>query len=121
MHNQPGNQLNLLDEQPQQVRMQLVGAVSHDQSPTDSFQKLGGPAIYSRKVMVDLSKCHYVNSGGVAWLLIHHRRFQEAGGKLVLHSASPVVRQIFNLMKMELVLSFCNDALDAERFLNDAP
>ena len=121
MRSQPGNQLSLLDEHPQAVRMELSGAVSHEQGATDSFQQLGGPSIYSRKVMLDLSKCHYVNSGGVAWLLVHHRRFQEAGGKLVLHSASPVVRQIFNLMKMELVLSFCHDALEAERLLSDTP
>ncbi|HEV3338812.1 MAG TPA: STAS domain-containing protein [Pirellulales bacterium] len=120
MHNQPGNQLSLLGEDLQAVRLELSGAVSHDQRATDSFQELGGPKIYSRKVMVDLSKCHYVNSGGVAWLLIHHRRFQEAGGKLVLHSASPVVRQIFSLMKMELVLNFCHDLPEAERLLKDA-
>jgi anti-anti-sigma factor len=121
MHSQPGNQLSLLGEHPQAVRMELSGAVSHDPSPTDLFKQLGGPAVYSRKVMLDLSKCHYVNSGGVAWLLIHHRRFQEAGGKLVLHSASPVVKQIFNLMKMELVLNFCHDEAEAERSLNDTP
>lgn len=119
MHKQPANQLSLLSDQPPTVRMELSGAVSHEQSTTDSFQQLGGSTIYSRKVMLDLSKCHYVNSGGVAWLLIHHRRFQEGGGKLVLHSASPVVRQIFSLMKMELVLNFCQDSLEAERLLNE--
>jgi anti-anti-sigma factor len=119
MHNQPGNQLSLLSDQPPAVRMELSGAVSHEQSTTDSFRHLGGQAIYSRKVMLDLSKCHYVNSGGVAWLLVQHRRFQEGGGKLILHSASPVVRQIFSLMKMELVLNFCHDSLEAERSLND--
>ena len=121
MHKQPGNQLSLLGEDLQAVRMDLSGAVSHDSGGTDLFQRVGGPAIYSRKVMLNLSKCHYVNSGGVAWLLIHHRRFQEGGGKLILHSASPVVRQIFSLMKMELVLNFCHDAQEAERLLNDAP
>lgn len=118
MHNQQANQLILLGEHLQALRMELSGEVSHDERSTDPFQHAGGPAIYSRTVLLDLSKCHHINSSGVAWLLVHHRRFQEAGGKLVLHSASPVVMQIFNLMKMELVLNLCQDALDAERLLD---
>ena len=118
MHKQPFSQLTLLGEHPQGLRMELSGEVSHNDRSLDPFQQAGGSGIYSRKVLLDLSKCHYVNSSGVGWLLIHHRRFQEAGGKLVLHSASPVVMQIFNLMKMELVLNLCHDAQEAEQMLN---
>jgi anti-anti-sigma factor len=117
MHKQPLSQLTLLGEHPHGLRMELSGEVSHNERSTDPFQQVGGPAIYSRKVLLDLSKCHYVNSNGVGWLLVHHRRFEEAGGKLILHSASPVVMQIFNLMKMELVLNLCHDALAAESML----
>lgn len=99
----------------------LSGAVSHDPQSSDPFVQLGGQHVYNRSVLLDLSKCHYINSNGVAWLLIHHRRFEEAGGKLVLHSAPPVVMQIFNLMKMELVLSLCHDLTEAERLISAAP
>lgn len=99
----------------------LSGAVSHDPRAAEPFIQLGGPQVYSRTMLLDLSKCHYINSAGVAWLLIHHRRFQEAGGKLVLHSAPPVVMQIFNLMKMEFVLSLCQDLAEAERLVGGAP
>lgn len=99
----------------------LSGSVAHDPRVAEPFIQLCGPQVYSRSVLVDLSKCHYINSAGVAWLLIHHRRFQEAGGKLVLHSASPVVMQIFSLMKMELVLSLCQDLAEAERLVSGTP
>ncbi len=120
MHKPPPNQLNLLGEHLNGLRMELCGEVSHNERSADPFQQIGGGSVYSRKVLLDLSKCHYVNSSGVGWLLNHHRRFQEGGGKLILHSASPVVMQIFNLMKMELVLNLCHDATEAERLLIDA-
>lgn len=120
MHDQSANQLTLSGEHPQALRMELAGSVSHEQRAADLFQQVGGSAVYSRNVLLDLSKCHYINSGGVAWLLIHHRRFQEGGGKLVIHSASPVVMQIFNLMKMELVLNLCPDFDEAQRRLQPA-
>lgn len=118
MRNEPANHLTHSGEHLQAILMELSGSVSNDLHSPDQFQQLGGPDVYSRKVLVDLSKCHYINSGGVSWLLIRHRRFQEAGGTLVLHSASPVVMQIFHLMKMELVLNLCRDRSEAERILS---
>lgn len=117
MNQQSAHQLTLLGEYLQALRMELSGEVAHNNRSDEPFQQVAGPAVYSRNVLVDLSKCHYINSSGVGWLLIHHRRFQEGGGKLILHSASPVVMQIFNLMKMELVLHLCPDAAEAERLL----
>jgi anti-anti-sigma factor len=120
MHDQHANHLVLSGENSQALRMELTGSVAHDKRSADPFEQVGGTAIYSRNVLLDLSKCHYINSGGVAWLLVHHRRFHEGGGKLILHSASPVVMQIFNLMKMELVLNLCQDLDEAERLLQQA-
>ena len=117
MKQQSANQLTYLGEYLQALRMELSGEVAHNDRAADPFQQAGGSAVYSRKVLLDLSKCHYISSSGVGWLLIHHRRFQESGGKLILHSASPVVMQIFSLMKMDLVLNLCQDAAEAERLL----
>ncbi|HUY87470.1 MAG TPA: STAS domain-containing protein [Pirellulales bacterium] len=99
-------QLKLLTQDGDLVRIESEGLAPRDGANVSAgrFESLAGEAIYSRKVLLGLSKCHYVDSMCIEWLLRSHRRFRESGGMLVLHSASPVVVQILNLMRMELVL-----------------
>ena len=73
--------------------------------PDACFEQLGVSDICSRKVLLNLAKCHFLDSSGVAWLLRIHQWFGERGGMLIIHSASPVVLQILNIMRMGLVLN----------------
>jgi len=60
-------------------------------------------------VLIDLSKVGYVNSTGISWLVLTHRRVEQGGGRLVLHSAQPFVRGVFDLMKLGTVLHLAAD------------
>ena len=73
---------------------------------------------YQGVVLVDLSGVTTLDSSGVGWLLQCQKRFRTAGGAFVLHSLSPFVQQLFDVLKMHLVLTIANDesaALDIAR------
>ncbi len=64
---------------------------------------------YQAVVLVDLSGVTTLDSSGVGWLLLCQKRFRTAGGAFVLHSLSPFVLQLFDVLKMHLVLTIAND------------
>jgi anti-anti-sigma factor len=105
------------------IRVETVGKVSRDgwapaQNP---FVDLFGPTIFSRKVLLNLQSSHYLDSTGVEWLLSNHKRFNAAGGKLVIHSFNPVMSQILKMMRMDLVLNLAKDENAALEMVNGAP
>ena len=72
-------------------------------------------------MLLDLAKCLYLVSTGVEWLLRCHRWFRERGGLLVIHSTSPVVMQILNIMRMNLVLHLAANEEEARRLASEIP
>jgi anti-anti-sigma factor len=73
---------------------------------------------YARAALLSLADTDYVSSSGLALLLIWHKRFRKAGGKLVLHSITPPVMETLRILRMELVLNLAQDltsALEAVR------
>ncbi len=60
---------------------------------------------YGRSVLLDLSEAEYIDSGGVSWLVITNKRFNEADGKLVIHSIPAVVLDIFKMMRLDRVFN----------------
>jgi len=73
---------------------------------------------YQGVVLVDLSGVTTLDSSGVGWLLLCQKRFRTAGGAFVLHSLSAFVQQLFEVLKMHLVLTMADDesaALDIAR------
>jgi anti-anti-sigma factor len=64
---------------------------------------------YQAVVLVDLSGVTTLDSSGVGWLLLCQKRFRTAGGAFVLHSLSPFVLQLFDVLKMHLVLTIAAD------------
>lgn len=79
-----------------------------------------GPAGYRGMLLVDLSGVTMLDSSGVSWLLQCQKKSRAAGGAFVLHSLSPFVQQLFDVLKMRLVLSIAageTEALDMARRL----
>jgi len=76
---------------------------------TDAFGGVLGEGGYARKVILNLENADYIDSGGVSWLVISHRRFNEAGGKLVIRSAPVVVLEVFKVMSLDRVLNLADD------------
>ncbi len=77
--------------------------------PQDPLVRIGGRDIYKRTVLLDLSESDFVDSSGLSWLLVAHKRFCEANGKLILHSLSPGVLETIKMMRLDLVLNLAQD------------
>ncbi len=75
--------------------------------------------IYSRRLEFDLSETEYVDSTGVSWLLTCHKKCREAGGKLVLHSMHPMVKQVLQVLRLDQVMHLADNAEKARADLNE--
>jgi anti-anti-sigma factor len=76
---------------------------------TDAFGGVLGEGGYARKVTLNLEDAEYIDSGGVSWLVISHRRFDEAGGKLVIHSTPVIVSEVLKVMRLDRILNLADD------------
>ncbi|HEY5311847.1 MAG TPA: STAS domain-containing protein [Pirellulales bacterium] len=85
---------------------------SHESEPLAS---LLGPGAYHRRVLLDLTDADYINSSGVGWLLVCHKRFRDAGGRLVIHSIPRLIRSVLEVLKMDQVFHLAGDLESARQ------
>jgi anti-sigma B factor antagonist len=105
--------LNLAAEEGDLVRVSVAGSVTlRELSPLDD---LLGSGVYSKQVLLDLSEVTYLDSSGVSWLLTCHKRIKTAGGRLIVHSFSPIVSNVLRVLKLEKVLHLAENAKAAEQ------
>jgi anti-sigma B factor antagonist len=104
-------QLRVLSDEQSVLRLEVVGRIVEgsylpDTDPLDSL--LDGRS-YQRSVLLSLANTDFIDSSGLALLLVWHKRFCEAGGKLVIHSVPSHVMDTLKVMRMELVLNLAKD------------
>jgi anti-anti-sigma factor len=85
----------------------------------DPLDALIGSAGYSRRVLFDLSQTQFVDSSGVALMVKWNRLFRDRGGRLVFHSATPIVLPMLHLVGMKWVLTLAPDAATGRRLLQE--
>jgi len=104
-------QLSLLSDDGEVIHFQCEGDItlSDFQEGKDPFQDLLGPAGFGRKVLLNLQKTTYIDSSGIGWLIVHHKHFRQAGGRLVLHSVPARVNEVFQTLRLSLVLNIAED------------
>jgi anti-anti-sigma factor len=104
-------QLTLIADEGEYIRIHCEGAIT--QPPTtddrDPLAHLLGPNAPGRKVLFDLEGVDWVDSGGISWLIVWHRRFQVAGGNLIFHSVRPRVTEIFRFCKLDHLFALGKD------------
>lgn len=111
--------LKVLSDDQDVLQLQMVGRVVRSVT-TPSFKPiidLLGERGYARNVLLSLAETEYIDSSGLSWLVVNHRRFKEAGGRLVFHSIPPTVFETMRVMRFDLVLNFANDLDDAMQML----
>jgi anti-anti-sigma factor len=99
--------LSIANDDGQTVQVNVAGQVTQqDFGPIhEPLLELLGPGAYARHVALDLSDAPYMDSSGVGWLLMCHKRMRESGGKLAVHHAQPVVANMLRLLKLDKILS----------------
>jgi anti-anti-sigma factor len=77
--------------------------------------ELLGPSCYSRIVLLNLEKTDYMDSNGISWLITSHKRFKEAGGRLILHSLPPRILDMLKFLRLTTVLNCAADEHQARK------
>jgi anti-anti-sigma factor len=115
-------QLSLVSNEGGIVRIQVTGKVNQKNiSPfSEPLGELLGLDAYNRNVLLDMHDVTALDSSGIGWLLVCNKRFREAGGRLVLHSLSPLARNVLKVLNMQLVFRVADNEQDAiEMFLGE--
>ena len=85
------------------------GLIAHN----DLLAEVIGPAYATRRVLLDLERCEFIDSSGVGWLVVYHKRFAVAGGKLILHSVPPRVLHVLQILRMHLIFNIAPNIVTA--------
>jgi anti-anti-sigma factor len=111
--------LTLLSQSERLAQLECEGEITqHQFTPgRDPLLDVLGPYIYRLSVSLNLDKTSYVDSSGISWLISANKQFQAAGGRLVLHSLPPSVRQVIELLKLHTVLTLADNAVEAQKKL----
>lgn len=70
------------------------------------------------RVLINLDRTSYIDSSGIGWFMDIHRNCKANGGRLIIHSLQPTVRQMLSLLKLEKVLTIENDEASARTTAN---
>jgi anti-anti-sigma factor len=107
--------LILISHNDQVTHLECEGEVTYSQltQERDPLEEILGSALWHRNVLLGLEKTTYIDSSGVSWLLHAHRQFTRSGGRLVLHSLSPMVQQVLQLLKLTKLFHVAADAHEA--------
>ena len=96
------------------VLLRVEGRVSQrDVEVDDPFVDTVGEDAYSRRMVVDLSEVASLDSSGVNWLLVSQKRSSEHGGKLVLHSLSPIANNVLKVLNLHAVFQIAGSEAEA--------
>lgn len=69
-------------------------------------------------ILIGLRDVTLLNSTGIGFLLQLNRQVKRLGGRLVLHSLPPYVRQVIDFMKLDKVLQIAKGEQDAHKMLS---
>ena len=69
------------------------------------------------RVLLDLSKTHFIDSAAIGWLISSHREFRSKGGMLAIHSIEPRVKRVLQILKVEQIFPLHADETAARSTL----
>jgi anti-anti-sigma factor len=109
-------ELFLTAEDDASTSIVVQGDISQSQFPANTnnpLEELLGPDCYKRNVLMDLNQGGFIDSSGIGWLMGCNRRFQAAGGRLILHSVPPMIEQVIQLLRLQSILVIKTDQASA--------
>ena len=102
------------------IRVAAEGPITYEGVITERnpLAALLGETWSSNRVLLNLEKTHFVDSAAVGWLIATHKEFKARGGKLIVHSIRPPVRQVLDLLKVGKMVTFADNEDAARIFAN---
>lgn len=112
--------LVVVSDEGRVVQVALRGRATqpHVAESGDCLVDLLGAGAYQRNVLLDLSETMFLDSSGVSWLLIAHKRFREQGGQFVICGVPPMVMKVLTMLRMQLVLEIAETLEEARQKVN---
>ena len=83
------------------------------------LDELLGSRGYSQRVILNLRDTRFIDSSGLSWLVVCHKRFIEGGGKLVIHSVRATIMDLFRMMRLEMVLNLAENESAARELMGE--
>ena len=83
------------------------------------LETLLGVTWFSNRVVVDFSKTDFIDSAAIGWLIGTAREFRVRGGRFAIHSATPRVLQMLNILKIGQLVPLLADEQAARRFVTE--
>lgn len=72
---------------------------------------------YRQKVLLDMSGVELIDSAGMSWLVVQHKRFCDAGGKFAIYSVPFTVMETLRVMRLDQVLNVANSESEAMQLI----
>jgi len=116
--------LKFIAEDDEAVQVSTVGKITAESfdPQQDPLATMFGPEVYGKQVLLNMEESEYLDSSGIGWLLKCHKRFTEAGGRMVIHSMSPFIANMLKMLRMNQVLHLATDLAAARKSLaGDTP
>jgi anti-sigma B factor antagonist len=66
-----------------------------------------------KNLTVDLSRVEYISSAGLRVFMMAAKRLKAGGGKIVLHSAPPQIRELFEIAGLSEIFGLCASRAEA--------
>jgi anti-anti-sigma regulatory factor len=112
-------ELNVLDQTDDVLHLELVGRVFDPRASMrdEPLQPALGAKGYGQRTLMSLAHTTTVNSMGLSWLTVSHRRFDEAGGRLVLYAVPPQVMETMMIMRLNALLELADDEVAGRKQL----
>ena len=112
-------ELAIVSEEGDVTRVSVTGNITQDQVAVnvDPLHELLGSDVYSRTVLLSMKDAPFLDSSGVSWLLISHKRFKDNQGRLILHSVQPTVLNVLKVLRMHLVFDLADTEAEAAKML----
>jgi len=98
------------------IRVAVDGPITHESVIVERnpLAALLGETWSSNRVLLSLEKTHFIDSAAIGWLISTQKEFKNKGGKFIVHSIRPPVRQVLDLLKVGKVLTIAENE-DAAR------
>lgn len=111
--------LKLLSDDGVVLRLEMTGRIVREDAASEVqfFDSLVGPDGYTRNVSLSLAETSFIDASRLSWLLVLHKRFHKAGGKLVIHSIRPPVMAGLEMVHFWRVLHIAEDEAAAMELL----
>lgn len=83
-------------------------------------EELSDPEImeYS-KILVDCKNLHYISSAGLGVFISHLQRFEDAQIKLIFYNMQDKVRNVFEILGLDLLMTIVTDYEEARSIANE--